>query len=398
MKIQVSSRVKELPVYLFGKLNAVKYEKRRQGADIIDLGMGNPLDATPRVVVDKLCEAVQDPRNHRYSTATGIFNLKREVAIQYRKQYDVEVDPDEEIVCTIGSKEGFSHLCLALLGPGDTAIVPAPAFPIHANAVRLADANVVSVPLEGEEQLLRDVDLLMRRMRPRPKAIVLNFPHNPTTMTVSLDFFEDMARLARRHRLFVISDFAYGQTAFDGYEPPSFLQVKYGKEVGVEFSTMSKAYNMAGWRIGYCVGNRDAVAALSRVKAYYDYGVFQPVQIASIIALRACGREAAEQAARYQARRDVLCNGLERAGWDVARPRATMFCWVKIPEPYRRMGSVKFAFELMEKALVAVAPGAGFGPEGEGYLRLALVENEKRLRQAVRQIRRAFPVPGTGRA
>jgi len=397
MKIQVSSRVKELPAYLFGRLNAVKYEKRRKGEDIIDLGMGNPLDATPGVVVDKLIEAVRDPRNHRYSSATGIFNLKREVAVQYRKRYDVEADPDEEIVCTIGSKEGYSHLCLALLGPGDTAIVPAPAFPIHANAVRLAGANVLSVPLESEEQLLRDVDALMRRMRPAPKAIVLNFPHNPTTMTVTLGFFEDMARLARKRCLFVLSDLAYGQTAFDGYEPPSFLQAKYGKQVGVEFTTMSKAYNMAGWRIGYCVGNRHAVAALSRVKAYYDYGIFQPVQIASIIALRACRAEAAEQSARYQARRDVLCDGLERAGWDVERPKATMFCWVKIPEQYRRMGSVKFAFELMEKALVAAAPGAGFGPEGEGFLRLALVENEKRLRQAVRQIRRAFPVPAAGR-
>ena len=394
MKVKVSQRVKDLPPYLFGKLNAVKYEKRRQGADIIDLGMGNPLDPTPQRVIDKLCQAVEDPRNHRYSTATGIFNLKRELAVQYKKQYGVEVDPVDEIVCTIGSKEGFSHLCLALLGSGDIAIVPAPTFPIHSNAIRLAGAHVVSTPLSTEEQLLRDVDELMRRLLPKPKLIVLNFPHNPTTMTVSPDFFEDMARLARKHSLFVVSDFAYGQTAFDGYEPPSFLQTKYGKAVGVEFSTMSKAFNMAGWRIGYCVGNKDAVAALTRVKAYYDYGIFQPLQIASIIALRHCRQDSIEQAARYQRRRDVLCDGLERAGWDADRPRASMFCWVRIPAPYRKIGSVKFAFELMEKALVAVAPGAGFGPEGEGFLRLALVENEKRLRQAVRQIRRAFPVPG----
>jgi len=392
MKADTSARVQQLPPYLFGKLNAVKYEKRRQGVDIIDLGMGNPLDPTPKPIVDKLCQAVQDPRNHRYSTATGIFNLKREVAVQYRRRYGVDVDPADEIVCTIGSKEGFSHLCLALLGPGDIAIVPRPSFPIHTNAVRLAGAHVVGTPLLDEEQLLRDVDDLMRRLMPKPKFLVLNFPHNPTTMTVSLDFFNDVARLARRHRLFVVSDLAYGATAFDGYVPPSFLQAKYGKEVGVEFTTMSKEFNMAGWRVGYCVGNRHALEALARVKAYYDYGIFQPVQIASIIALRQCAKEAAEQAARYQRRRDVLCDGLERSGWKIDRPKATMFVWAKIPQPYRRRGSIKFAFELMEKALVAVAPGSGFGKEGEGFLRLALVENEKRLQQAVRQIRRAFPV------
>jgi len=392
MKVHVSPRVRELPPYLFGKLNAVKYEKRRQGTDIIDLGMGNPMDPTPTRVVEKLCQAVEDPRNHRYSTATGIFNLKREVAIQYERRYGVAVDPAAEIVCTIGSKEGFSHLCLSLLGEGDLVIVPQPSFPIHTNAVRLAGGHVLGIPLESEDQLLRDVDRLMRRLTPKPKMLVLNFPHNPTTMTVSLDFFNDMARLARRYRLFVVSDLAYGATAFDGYIPPSFLQTKYGKDVGVEFTTMSKEFNMAGWRVGYAVGNSLALEALTRVKAYYDYGIFQPVQIASIIAMRHCAKEAAEQAMRYQRRRDVLCDGLERAGWDIERPRATMFVWAKIPGPYRRIGSVKFAFELMEQALVAVAPGRGFGSEGEGFLRLALVENEKRLRQAVRQIRRAFPV------
>ena len=392
MKIELSSRVQCLPPYLFGKLNETKYEKRRQGIDIIDLGMGNPLDPTPQGVVDKLCEAVQDPRNHRYSSATGIFNLKREVAVQYMKRYGVTVDPVEEIVCTIGSKEGFSHLCGALLGPGDIAIVPQPSFPIHSNAIRLAGASVVGVNLESEEQLLRDIDDLMRRLIPKPKMLVLNFPHNPTAMTVSQEFFEDIARLARKHRLFVISDLAYGATAFDGYKPPSFLATTYGKDVGVEFTTMSKEFNMAGWRIGYCVGNKYAIAALAKVKAYYDYGVFQPVQIAAIIALRHFAKEAKEQAARYQVRRDVLCDGLERGGWQIDRPRASMFVWTPIPEPYRRMGSVKFAFALMEKAHVAVAPGAGFGKEGEGFLRLALVENKKRLQQAARQIRRAFPV------
>ena len=380
-----------MPPYIFGRLNAIKYEKRRKGLDVIDLGMGNPLDPTPSPVVEKLCHAVRDPRNHRYSSATGIFNLKREVAKQYALRYGVAPDPSREIVCTIGSKEGFSHLCLALLGPDDSAIVPQPSFPIHTYSIRLAGGNVVGVPLESEEQLVRDVDQLMRRLKPKPKLIVLNFPHNPTTMTVSLDFFEDMARLARRHRLFVVSDLAYGATAFDGYKPPSFLQTKYGTEVGIEFTTMSKEFNMAGWRVGYCVGNRHAVDALTRVKAYYDYGIFQPVQIASIIALRHCASEAAEQALRYQRRRDVLCDGLERAGWELQRPKATMFVWARIPPPHRRMGSAKFAVQAMEKALVAVAPGVGFGREGEGFVRLALVENEKRLRQAVRQLRRAFP-------
>ncbi len=394
MKIDPSFRVKMLPPYLFGKLNALKYEKRQKGIDIIDLGMGNPMDPTPKRVVDKLCEAVRDPRNHRYSTATGIFNLKREVAQVYARRYGVAIDPAGEVICTIGSKEGFSHFCLALLGPGDLVVVPQPAYPIHSFAVALAGASVVGVPLESEEQLLRDVERAMRSLMPRPKAVVLNFPHNPTARTVERDFFEDMARLARKHRFLVISDMAYAATTFDGYQAPSFLQTKYGKEVAIEFSTMSKEYNMAGWRIGFAVGNAEAVGALGRLKAYYDYGIFQPVQIASIIAMRHCAAEAAEQAQRYQRRRDILCEGLARAGWEAEKPRASMFVWAKIPAPYARMGSVKFAYELMEKALVAAAPGAGFGEAGEGYLRLALVENEKRLRQAVAQIRRAFPAAG----
>ena len=392
MKVEVSHRVKLLPPYLFGKLNAIKYQRRRRGIDIIDLGMGNPLDPTPRPVVDKLIEAVQDPRNHRYSTATGIFQLKREVAMVYARRYGVEVDPAEEIICTIGSKEAFSHLCLALLGPGDVAIVPQPSFPIHTYSILLAGAQVIGTPLAPEEEMARNIDGLMRNFQPRPKMLVLNFPHNPTTRCVSLDFFEKISRIARRHKVFVVSDLAYGAVAFDGYKPPSFLQTKYGRRVGVELTTMSKEYNMAGWRVGFCVGNDTAIEALARVKAYYDYGLFQPVQIASIIAMRHCAREAAEQAMRYQNRRDVLCDGLKPAGWEVEPPKATMFVWAKIPAPYDRMGSLKFAFELMDKALVAAAPGSGFGEAGEGYLRLALVENEKRLQQAVRQIRRAFPV------
>lgn len=394
MKVEVSHRVRLLPSYLFGKLNAVKYEKRRQGMDIIDLGMGNPLDPTPPQVVAKLTEAVLDPRNHRYSSATGIANLKKEVAAVYQRRYGVAADPEREIVCTIGSKEGFSHLCLALLGSDDMALVPQPCFPIHAYAVLLAGARVMGCALGPEEQMAREVDRLMRTVMPKPKMLILNFPHNPTTRCVSLDFYEEIARIARKHRLFVVSDLAYGAVAFDGYKPPSFLQTRYGKDVGVEFTTMSKEFNMAGWRVGYCVGNRTAIDALVRIKGYYDYGIFQPVQIASIIAMRHCAREAAEQCAHYQRRRDVLCDGLERAGWEIERPKATMFAWVRIPSRYRRMGSAKFAMALMDKAMVAAAPGAGFGKAGEGFLRLALVENEKRIRQAVRQIRRAFPAEG----
>jgi alanine-synthesizing transaminase len=392
MKIQVSNRLAMLPPYVFGRLNALKYAKRRAGLDIIDLGMGNPLDPTPAKVVDKLCVAVKDPRNHRYSSATGIFQLKREVALVYERRYGVKVDPNSEIISTIGSKEGFSHLCLALMSIGDTGIVPQPSFPIHTYGIRLAGGSVLGIPLGTEEQMLRDVDQVMRTLTPRPKLLVLNFPHNPTSRVVELDFFEDIARLARKHKLFVISDLAYGATAFDGFKPPSFLQAKYGKEVGVEFTTMSKEFNMAGWRVGYCVGNKHAIEALGRVKAYYDYGIFQPVQIASIIALRHCEKEAVEQALKYQHRRDVLCDCLERAGWPVERPKAGMFVWARIPDPHRKMGSMKFAFEMLEKANVAAAPGLSFGEAGEGYLRLALVENEKRLRQAVAQIRRAFPV------
>ena len=392
MKFRPSHRVEMLPPYLFGKLNAIKYERRRQGIDIIDLGMGNPLDPTPPQVVKKLVEAVKDPRNHRYSSATGIASLKREVAKVYQSRYGVKLDAATEIICTIGSKEGFSHMCLAMMGEGDTAIVPQPAFPIHIYAVLLAGGQVIGTPLATEEEMARNIDDLMRNFWPKPKMLIMNFPHNPTTRCVSLEFLDEISRIAHKHKVLVISDLAYGVVTFDGYKAPSFMQTKYGREVGVEFTTMSKEFNMAGWRVGYCVGNASVVEALARVKGYYDYGLFQPLQIASIIAMRECAKESAEQMKRYEKRRDVLCGGLARAGWDVEPPKASMFCWVKIPQPYCRKGSMKFTLELMDKAMVSAAPGSAFGDLGEGYLRLALVENEKRLQQAVRQIRRAFPV------
>ena len=389
-KIDVSTRLLRLPPYLFGRLNTIKYKKRQKGIDIIDLGMGNPTDSPPEIVIDKLCEAARDRRNHRYSVSVGLYNLRREVAKHYAEKWGVDLDPEDEVLCTIGSKEGFSHLCLALLGPGDTALVPNPAFPIHVYAVALAGANVISIPLSDDSTFIDSLTEVATRLYPRPKVLILNFPNNPTSATVELDFYKEVVKRARKYGLLVIHDFAYGETVFDGYEAPSFLQVRGAKKLAVEFTTMSKAYNMAGWRVGFCVGNAEMIRALAKIKGYYDYGSFQPIQIASIIAFRHCSKDADEQSLIYQRRRDVLCDGLRRIGWDVVPPKATMFVWTPIPEKYRSMGSVDFSLKLMEEAEVAVAPGRGFGEEGEGYLRLALVENEQRLRQAVRQIGRAL--------
>lgn len=388
--INVANRVKRLPPYLFGRLNALKYEKRRNNIDVIDLAMGNPNDPTPQPIIQKLCDAVQDPRNHRYTvSASGIFNLRREIAKYYEKQYGVPLEPDE-VVCTIGSKEGISHLCLGLLETGDIALVPNPAFPIHIHAVNLAGGSVISVPLTEDEKFLQNLMDTARSLIPRPKIIILNFPHNPTAATIELGFFEEIVAFAKKYNIILVHDFAYCSITFDGYKAPSFLQAKGAKEVGVEFNTMSKSFNMAGWRLGFCVGNKEIVNTLAKVKGYYDYGIFQPVQIASIIALRECDKYVKEQAEIYQARRDVLCDGLNRIGWNIKKPRASMFVWAPIPDKYRSMGSADFAFKLMNEAEVSVAPGIAFGENGEGYLRLALVENELRLKQAIRQIDRAL--------
>jgi alanine-synthesizing transaminase len=391
-----SARMHRLPPYLFGRINALKMTLRRQGVDIIDLGMGNPSDPTPAPIVDKLREAAGDKRNQRYSVSQGIYNLRREVAVFYDTHWGVELDPASEVITTIGTKEGLSHLCLATLGPGDVALTPTPSFPIHIYAPVIAGANVIGVSMmEGEEALLRRISEMCRVVSPRPKIVFLNFPHNPTARTVELDFFEEVVRLAKRFEFYVIHDFAYGLTTFDGYRAPSFLQARGAKDVGVEALTMSKGYNMAGWRIGFVAGNRDMVQLLAAIKGYYDYGVFQAIQIATVIALRHCEEDMRAQAAIYQQRRDVVCEGLTRAGWEVECPKATMFVWAKIPEPYAQMGSIEFAIQCLDKAEVAVSPGRGFGEDGEGYLRIGLVENEERLRQAVRQLRRAFPVNGS---
>ncbi len=390
-RIDVADRVKRLPPYLFGKINELKSRKRRAGVDIIDLGMGNPTDVPDPVVIEKLCEAAHDERNHRYSVSTGLYNLRREVALRYARRHGVTLDPDAEILAGLGSKEVFSHMCLALLGPGDTAIVPAPSFPIHVYAVALASGNVIALECTQPDRFLSNVAYTAEHLFPRPKVLVLNFPHNPSTTVVERDFFVEVVALARRYGFMVIHDFAYGDICFDGYRAPSFLSVPGAKEVGVETTTMSKGYNMAGWRLGFCAGNPEMVRALATIKGYYDYGIFQPIQIAAIVAMRLGEEVVDRQAAEYQARRDVLVDGLQRIGWEVEKPKATMFVWAKYPQEWRdRMGSIDFAMKLIEEAEVAVSPGRGFGEGGEGYLRLALVENEHRLRQAIRQIGRCL--------
>jgi len=389
-QVDVADRLKRLPPYLFGKLNAMRYKMRQEGRDVIDLGMGNPTDPTPEPITAKLAEAARVQRNQRYSVSVGIFNLRREVAKWYKRAWDVDLDPEDEVVATIGSKEGFSHMCLALLGPGDTALVPNPHFPVHMYAVMLAGANAIAVPVSPPEELLSNISYCCTRLYPRPKLLIMNYPHNPTTECVSVEFFHEVVQLARKYDFMVIHDFAYCETVFDGYKAPSFLQVPGAKEIGAEITTLSKNYNMAGFRIGFTVGNSEMLRALAKIKGYYDYGIFQAVQIAAIIALRECKDFPPKQAAIYQQRRDVLCRGLERIGWEVTPPKGTMFVWVKIPDRFASMGSVDFALMLLEKAEVAVAPGKAFGDRGEGYLRIALVENEHRLRQAVRQIDRAL--------
>lgn len=390
--IQLAARMSQLPDYMFERINQMRHAKRQAGADLIDMAMGNPRDPTPQPIVDKLVEAVQDRRNHRYSAAAGIHNLRNELAKYYAARYDVALDAATQVIATIGSKEGFSHLCLALIGQGDRAVVPAPAYPIHSYSVLLAGGESIALPVQDDEGFLRALVELCEAPGRRPKVLFLNYPHNPTGHCVSLAFFEEVVRIAQRFELIVVHDFAYGRITYDGYEHPSFLQAKGATTVGCEFGTMSKAYNMAGWRIGYAVGNADVIGALNRIKGYYDYGIFQAVQIASIIALRHGEEEIARQVATYQKRRDVVVNGLRVAGWEVEPPQGGMFVWVKIPDIYAQEGSYAFAMRLMEEANVVVSPGIGFGPLGEGHVRMAIVENEKRLQQAMRSIRHFFPV------
>ena len=317
-------------------------------------------------------------------------NLKREIALYYKRKYDVHLTGEDDVICTIGSKEGISHLSLALLGPGDTVLVPSPFFPVHVYAAVIAGANVIRFPLRSEDEYLRQVASMCQSLYPPPKLVMLNYPHNPTGILASREFFTEMVKLAKRYNFMLINDFAYGQIVYDGAEAPSLLEIPGALDVSVEFGSFSKSYNMAGWRLGYCVGNTQMVGGLAKIKGYYDYGIFSAIQVAGIVAMRDCDDAILEQVAIYQKRRDVLCDGLVRMGWEVEVPKAGMFLWVKIPEPYIQMGSVKFSVEMMNRANVAMAPGAGFGEEGDGYLRLALVENENRIRQALKQMKRAL--------
>ncbi|MBL9092334.1 MAG: aminotransferase class I/II-fold pyridoxal phosphate-dependent enzyme [Planctomycetaceae bacterium] len=390
-KITLAERMSRLPAYLFAKINSALYQKRRAGEDVIDLGMGNPSEPPHDSVIDKLIEAARDPRNHGYSQSIGILNLRREVAGKYLRRHGVRLDPEKEVVVCLGSKEGFSHMCLALMGPGDTAIVPAPYFPAHVYAVALASGNCITLDVADSDKFLSNVAYTCQHLHPRPKLLIVNYPHNPSGATVDPQFFVEVVKLAKRYGFMVISDSAYADVAFDGYVPPSFLSAPGASEVGVEFTTMSKGYNMAGWRVGYACGNAEMVKALATIKAYYDYGMFQAVQIAAIMALRNTEAAVESQAKLYQRRRDVLVEGLRRIGWTVTPPRAGMFVWAKIPEQYlKNMDTLQFAMKLLEEGGVAVSPGTGFGPAGEGYLRMALVENENRLRQAVRQMGRCL--------
>jgi alanine-synthesizing transaminase len=380
-------RIKRLPPYVFGIVNSLKQEARRRGEDIIDFGMGNPDQPTPPHIVDKLVESARNPRNHRYSASKGITKLRVAISDWYKRHYDVDIDPEREAIVTIGSKEGISHLALAVLGPGDTVLCPNPTYPIHAYSVIIAGGEVHSIPLRSDNDFFQDLTTIYRQLWPRPKMLIANFPHNPTTRVVDIGFFKKLVDFARENQVMVVHDLAYADLVFDGYRAPSLLQAPGAKEVGVEFYTLSKSYNMPGWRVGFCVGNREIIGALTQIKSYLDYGIFQPIQIAAIIAMNGpqdCVQETVEL---YRRRRDVLVDGLNRIGWKCDKPLATMFVWAEIPEPFRKMGSLEFTKRLLNEAKVAVAPGIGFGDYGDGHVRFALVENEHRIRQAIQGIK-----------
>lgn len=380
--------IEKLPPYVFAVINQLKMDARRRGEDIIDLGMGNPDLPTPDPIVDKLVEAARNPRNHRYSASRGIPNLRVEISRWYERRYGVEIDPETEAIATIGAKEGFSHLVLALVEPGDRVIVPDPSYPIHSFAATIAGCELIKLPInDGPEEMM---DALRKLEYPRsgqPKILVLSFPHNPTTVCVEKGFFEEAVAIARERGYLIIHDLAYADLIFDGHKAPSIFEVPGAKDVAVEMFSMSKSYSMAGWRVGFCAGNRQVIAALTRLKSYLDYGIFQPVQIASIIALRDCDYVVPEIVDIYRKRRDVLIRGLATAGWQVPSPKGTMFVWAKIPEQYAKKGSLEFAKQLITQAGVAVSPGIGFGERGEGYVRFALVENDQRISQAIRGIK-----------
>ena len=385
-------RIKRLPPYVFNIIGDLRQKARRAGEDIIDFGMGNPDGATPPHVVAKLIEAASKPVNHRYSVSKGIYKLRLAITDWYKRRYDVDLDPDSEAIATIGSKEGLGHLALAILGPGDVVLCPSPTYPIHQYSVIIAGGDLRSVPLIPGDDFFEHLVDAVKQTWPRPKLLILNFPANPTTEVVDLHFFEKIVDFARENSLLVIHDLAYADLCFDGYEAPSFLQVPVAKEVGVEFFTLSKSYNMPGWRVGFAVGNPAMIGALARIKSYLDYGMFQPIQIAAIHAMNGPQGEVDEIRQRYKERRDVLVDGLNRIGWPVAKPKATMFVWAQIPAHLQPMGSLEFSTFLLQEGKVAVSPGVGFGEYGDKYVRFALIENEHRTRQAIRGIKRALGV------
>lgn len=381
-------RMTRLPPYVFATVNDLKMEARRNGEDIIDLGMGNPDIPTPTHIVDKLVESAQKGHNHRYSASKGITKLRHAITDWYKRRYDVDLDPESEAIVTIGVKEGLSHLVLATISPGDVVFAPNPTYPIHPYSVIIAGGDLRSVPLLEGRDFFEDLLTATKQTWPHPKMLIISFPHNPTTHVVDLAFFEKIVDFAREHKILVIHDFAYADLVFDGYQAPSFLQVPGAKDCGVEFFSLSKSYSMPGWRLGFCVGNPKVVGALARLKSYLDYGVFQPIQIAAIIALNGPYDCVQEIVNIYKQRRDTLVKGLNRIGWKTQKPKATMFVWSRIPEKFRDMGSVEFSKMLIREAKVAVSPGRGFGEYGDDYVRFALVENEHRTRQAIRGLRK----------
>ena len=382
------SLIRRLPPYVFSIVNELKSRARARGEDIIDLGMGNPDQPPADHIVKKLIEAAKDPRAHRYSASAGIPKLRKAVADWYKRKYDVELDPETEVVTTIGSKEGICHLMLSILSPGDTVIVPNPSYPIHIYSVIISRGDVHSVPFTRDSNILEGIENAIKETWPKPKVLMISFPNNPTTTVVDIGFFKDIYELAREAGLIVVHDLAYAELCYDGYKAPSFLQIPGAQEIGVEFYSLSKTYNMPGWRVGFMVGNAKIASALKRIKSYMDYGIFTPIQVASIAALNGPQSCVDEVRNLYKSRRDKLVDGLGKAGWEIPKPKGTMFVWAEIPESFQSMGSLEFSKLLIEKAKVAVSPGVGFGNYGEGHLRFALVENEKRIMQAVRGVRK----------
>jgi len=381
-------RIDRLPPYVFATVDELKMDARQKGEDIIDLGMGNPDLPTPKHIVDKMVEAVQRAKNHRYSASRGITKLRHAISDWYKVRFGIEIDPEEEAIVTIGAKEGIAHLVLATICPGDVVFAPNPTYPIHPYSVIIAGGDLRGIPIGPERDFFEDLLTATKQTWPKPKMLIISYPHNPTTNIVDREFFEKIVEFCAEHEIMVIHDFAYADLVFDGYKPPSFLQVPGAKEIGVEFYSLTKSFSMPGWRVGFCLGNSKMIAALRKIKSYLDYGIFQPIQISSIIALKGSYDCVSEMAKIYQQRRDTLINGLERIGWKIEKPKATMFVWAKIPDSFTKMGSLEFSKLLIREAKVAVSPGIGFGQYGEGYIRFALVENNHRINQAIRGIKK----------